>query len=369
LVLYSFTAAGAGNSRGKGTGMTLATSRTALPVLDLSRLDRGDEERAAFLAELRATAYELGFFYVTNHGVDQELIRQVLTLSRRFFALPEADKLAIEMVNSPHFRGYNRKGMEYTRGQRDWREQVDFGAEREPLPKLAELPPWARLQGPNQWPDALPELRPVILRYQAAVVELAIRMVQTFAAALGQNPNVFEQIYTPAPHHLLKIIRYPGRDATESAQGVGAHKDGGFVTILLQDVQQGLEVEHDGSWISAPPVEGTFVINVGEVLELASNGYLRANVHRVTTPPAGTDRLSVAFFFGARLDSTVPVLDLPLELAGNQRGLSADPLNPLFHEIGKNHLKSRLRSHPDVAQRHHADLLALPEFAQVVKPN
>jgi isopenicillin N synthase-like dioxygenase len=312
---------------------------------------------------VRRTAYDLGFFYVTGHGVDPDLIDQVLTLSRRFFALPEADKLAIEMVNSPYFRGYNRKGQEYTRGQRDWREQVDIGPEREPLPRTPDQPSWARLRGPNQWPAALPELRDVILRYQAAASDLAIRLVQTVTLALGQPDNVFAEIYTPEPHYLLKIIRYPGRVATESDQGVGAHKDGGFVTVLLQERQEGLQVEHEGAWISAPPAAGTFVVNVGEVLELVSNGYLRANVHRVVTPPAGMDRLSVAFFFGARLDSTVPLLELPPELAPLARGATRDPQNPLFREVGKNHLKSRLRSHPDVAQRHHADLLELPEFA------
>jgi isopenicillin N synthase-like dioxygenase len=330
---------------------------TALPVLDLARLEAGPAEKQAFLSELRETAHDLGFFYVTGHGVDDDLIRQVLTLARRFFQLPEADKLAIEMINSPHFRGYNRQGMEYTRGQRDWREQIDIGAERPALPRQAGQPAWARLQGPNQWPAALPELRDVVLRYQAAVTDLAIRIVHAFSAALGQPETVFEQIYTPAPNQLLKLIRYPGRDATEGDQGVGAHKDGGFVTVLLQDVQAGLQVHYEDTWIAAPPIPGTFVINIGEVLELASNGYLRANVHRVVTPPAGTDRLSVAFFFGARLDATVPLLALPAELSAGVRGPTQDPLNPLFREVGKNHLKSRLRSHPDVAQRHHADLL------------
>jgi|APCry1669189070_1035195.scaffolds.fasta_scaffold05769_4 isopenicillin N synthase-like dioxygenase len=336
--------------------MSVITTYATLPVLDLARLDSGPEERTAFLEELRRTAYDLGFFYVSGHGVDPQLIQDVLTLSRRFFSLPEADKLAIAMVNSPHFRGYNRTGQEHTRGQRDWREQVDIGAEREPLPLSADTPPWSRLQGPNQWPAALPELRETILRYQAAVSDLATRIVRTFAVALGQPEDVFAPIYTPAPNQLLKLIRYPGRDATESDQGVGPHKDGGFVTVLLQDVVQGLEVEIEETWISAPPIPGTFVINIGEVLELASNGYLRANVHQVVTPPAGTDRLSVAFFFGARLDATVPVLDLPPELAADVRGVTADPRNPLFREVGKNHLKSRLRSHPDVAQRHYADL-------------
>lgn len=335
-----------------------------LPVLDLRRLEQGETERQAFLAEIRRTAYDLGFFYVVGHGISQELIDEVLELTKRFFALPEEDKLAIEMVNSPHFRGYNRKGQEFTRGQRDWREQLDIGAEREALPYSPQDPAWKRLRGPNQWPAALPELRETILRYQSEVSALAIRLIRTFAEVLGQDPNVFEEIYTPEPHYLQKLVRYPGRDATESDQGVGAHKDGGFVTVLLQDEHEGLQVEVNGTWIDAPPLAGSFVVNIGEVLELASNGYLRANVHRVITPPAGIARISVPFFFGARLDASVPVLQLPPELAERVRGVTVDPLNPLFREVGKNHLKSRVRSHPDVAQRHHPDLLE--EFGVVI---
>jgi len=330
---------------------------TALPVLDLARLEAGPAEKQAFLDELRETAHDLGFFYVSGHGIDGDLIRQVLALARRFFELPEDDKLAIEMINSPHFRGYNRKGMEYTRGQRDWREQLDIGAERLALPRDADLPPWARLQGPNQWPAALPELRDVVLRYQAAATDLAIRLVRAFSAALGQPETVFEQIYTPAPNQLLKIIRYPGRDATGGDQGVGAHKDGGFLTLLLQDENKGLQVDYDGSWVDVDPIPGTLVVNIGELLELASNGYLRATVHRVVTPPAGVERISVPFFFSARLDATIPLLGLSEELAAQARGPASDPDNPLFRDVGTNVLKSRLRSHPDVARRHYADLL------------
>ncbi len=338
--------------------LTMSMSKwSSLPILDLARLQAGPEEKNAFLHELRETAHDLGFFYVAGHGVDESLTRHMLTLARRFFDLPEQDKLAIEMVNSPHFRGYTRAGMERTRGQPDWREQIDIGAEKPALSPEQIVQPWWRLQGPNQWPAALPELRDVVLRYQAAVTDLTIRLVKAFAVALGQDENVFEQIYTPLPQQLIKIIRYPGRDATEGDQGVGAHKDGGFVTVLLQDVQAGLQVNYDGAWIGAPPIAGTFVVNIGELLELASNGYLRATVHRVVTPPAGTDRLSIPFFFGARLDATIPVLTLPPDLAAEQRGLTQDPHNPLFREVGRNQLKSRLRSHPDVAQRHHADLL------------
>jgi isopenicillin N synthase-like dioxygenase len=332
-------------------------TRAALPTLDLQRFESGGRAKSAFLRDVRGAAREFGFFYLTGHGIEDRLTRDVLALSRRFFSLPEADKLAIEMVNSPHFRGYTRAGLEYTRGERDWREQVDIGAERIALPPDPAAPPWKRLQGPNQWPAALAELKPVLLEYQERVTALAIRVLQAFSAALEQSETVFEPIYSPAPNQLVKIIRYPGREAGEGDQGVGAHKDSGFVTILLQDKTAGLQVLGDDGWIDAPPVSGTFVVNIGELLEIASNGYLRANIHRVVSPPASGDRLSVAFFLGARLDAEVPLLDLPPHLATQARGLTQDPLNPLFREVGRNYLKSRLRSHPDVAQRHHADLL------------
>ena len=337
--------------------MTRDTAKASLPTLDLRRFDAPGAERRRFLQELRDAARTYGFFYLVGHGVDDRLIQSVLGLSRRFFALPESDKLEIEMVNSPHFRGYNRAGFEYTRGKPDWREQIDIGAERPASPRDPGAPAWTRLQGPNQWPSALPEFKPVLLDYQEKATALAVRVLKAVSAALEQPENVFEPIYEPAPNQLIKIIRYPGRGAGESDQGVGAHKDSGFMAVLLQDQVEGLQVEGEDGWIDAPPVPGSFVINVGEILEIASAGYLRANVHRVISPPAGKDRLSVAFFLGARLDSEAPLLALPPHLAAEARGVTQDPDNPLFREAGRNYLKGRLRSHPDVARRHHADLL------------
>jgi isopenicillin N synthase-like dioxygenase len=338
--------------------MAVAVQAETLPTLDLRRFNAGGAERSSFLEELRTAARGVGFFYLIGHGIEDRLIEDVLKISRRFFALPEKDKLAIEMVNSPHFRGYNRAGYEHTRGKPDWREQVDIGPERPALPLDRGAPPWERLQGPNQWPAAFPEFKPTLLAYQDRTTALAIRVLRAFAAALEQSEDVFAPIYTPAPNPLIKIIRYPGRASDESDQGVGAHKDSGFVTLLLQEKQAGLQVQaDDGGWIDAPPVPGTFVVNIGEILEMASNGYLRANIHRVVSPPLGTDRLSVALFLGARHDATVPLLSLPGRLAAQARGVTQDPDNPLFREVGRNYLKSRLRSHPDVARRHYADLI------------
>jgi isopenicillin N synthase-like dioxygenase len=310
--------------------MSTVGQRETVPTLDLRRADASSLERASFLRDVRAAAHGVGFFYLVGHGVEDDLTREVLNLSRRFFALPVGDKLAIEMVNSPHFRGYNRAGFEHTRGKPDWREQLDVGPEKPALPFDRAAPAWRRLQGPNQWPSALPDLKPILLTYQEKTTALAIRVLRVFAAALDQPDDAFAPIYSPAPHQLLKLIRYPGRAPDQSDQGVGAHKDSGFVSVLLQDQEARLQVEGERGWIDAPPVPGTFVVNIGEILEMASNGYLRANVHRVVSPPPGVDRYSVAFFLGARLDATVPLLPLPAHLAAEARGVTSDPLNPLF---------------------------------------
>lgn len=338
--------------------MTIHTPITQLPFVDISRFNAGAEERARFIDDLRNILHDHGFFYLTGHGVDPKLTAEVLAVSKQFFALPEKDKLEIEMVKSPHFRGYNRAGLEHTRGQQDWREQVDINNESVAVEIGPDTPAWARLIGPNQWPSALPELKTLLLAYQAEVTRIGIDVLKAISVALGQDENVFSGIYQPEPTKLLKIIRYPGRDVAQSDQGVGAHKDGGFVTVLLQDVVAGLRVQtEDGVWIDAPPVPGTFIINTGELLELATNGYVRADVHDVIAPPAGTERFSVAFFMGARYDARIPVIDLPEDLKSSERGITVDPLNPIFRDVGNNVLKSRLRSHPDVALAHHADLL------------
>lgn len=127
--------------------MTHLTTLKTLPLLDLSLLDGDARQRRAFLDDLRAAARDVGFFYLRGHGVDSVLNARLQQGARQFFALPEADKLAVQMVHSPHFRGYNRAAAELTRGQPDWREQFDIGAERPALTLSDDTPRWARLQG------------------------------------------------------------------------------------------------------------------------------------------------------------------------------------------------------------------------------
>lgn len=328
-----------------------------LPVLDLARYT-SSADRDAFLADLRHAARDIGFFYLINHGVDDALQNAVQREARRFFALTEAQKEQVAMIHSPHFRGYNRAASEITRGQPDWREQFDIGAERPALLLSDSDPRWRRLQGPNLWPDALPTLKPALLDWQRAMTSMALRLLRAFAEALQLPTDAFDALYGSKPNEHIKLIRYPGQHATQSAQGVGAHKDSGFLSFLLQDEQKGLQVEvAPDRWIDAAPRAGSFVVNIGELLELATNGYLRATVHRVVSPPADRERLSIAFFLGAQLEANVPLYTLPPHLAEEARGPESDPLNPLLRDVGWNYLKGRLRSHPDVAERYYRDVL------------
>ena len=331
---------------------------TALPILDLSLLDGTAIQRQGFLDDLRHAARDVGFFYLTGHGIDSELLQQVQAGARQFFALPDSEKAAVGMINSPHFRGYNRAASEITRGQPDLREQFDLGAERAVLPIDDNSPWWARLQGPNQWPAALPELKPLLLDWQQAMTGMSLRLLRAFAEALSLPQEAFDRLYGDQPNEHIKLMRYPGQAPQQSNQGVGAHKDSGFLSFLLQDRQAGLQVEiEEGRWIDALPLENTLVVNIGELLELATNGYLRATVHRVLSPQAGNERLSIAFFLGAQLDAVVPLYSLPTALLREARGPASDPDNPLFRDVGWNYLKGRLRSHPDVARRYYADAL------------
>jgi isopenicillin N synthase-like dioxygenase len=328
-----------------------------LPVLDLSLLDQGPDAAAKFREDLRAATHDVGFFYLVGTGVTPELEARLNRVAREFFDLPEADKLAIENVRSPHFRGYTRIGGERTQGKVDWREQIDIGPERAAIDD-PDAPDFARLTGPNLWPDAQPELREVVTEWHDRLTGVARKLLRAWAVALGADEEYFDRHFGD-PSTLIKIVRYPGKEDPTPQQGVGAHKDSGVLTLLwVEPGKGGLQVQRDGEWVDAPPVPGSFVVNIGELLEYATQGYLIATNHRVISPRYPDDRISVPFFFNPALDTQLPIIELPADLAAQARGVTDDPTNPIHATYGENALKSRLRAHPDVAAIHHADLVA-----------
>lgn len=331
-----------------------------LPVIDLSLADGSDQERARLRETLRAAATGVGFFQLVGHGVTATETTALTDATRSFFALPRADRLAVSNLNSPHFRGYTSTGDEQTAGTRDWRDQMDIGLELPPRVPGAGEPAYWWLQGPNQWPEALPQLRATTLAWIDKLAAVSRRLLHELLSSIGARPDFYDYAFEGHPHLRLKLVRYPGSapDAPEGAgQGVGTHKDYGFITLLLQDSVGGLQVARsDGTFLDVPPMAGAFVVNLGELLEVATDGYLKATSHRVVSPAGARERFSVPFFYNPRLDAHIKPLEFPH--AHHAPGVDEDPSNPLFAEFGRNELKGYLRAHPEVTKKFHADLVA-----------
>ena len=297
-----------------------------------------------------------GFFYLVNHGVARDSERALFALARRFFELPLAAKLRIENVHSPQFRGYTRVGQEQTAGSADLREQLDVGRELPASPVRAGDPLYLRLRGPNQWPPEVPELRALVMAWTAALDGVAVAVTRALAVALGQPPSYFDGAFLPDPDTHVKVIRYPGVAGVDR-QGVGAHKDYGFLAFVLQDEQGGLEVEDaSGAYLEATPLAGTLVANIGEMFEVATGGYFRATRHRVRSPAAPSERISLAHFFCPRLEAVLGDVPLPPALAERRTARVIEPANPIYSEFGENALRGWVRSHPNVARRHYPEL-------------
>ncbi|KQX83255.1 2-oxoglutarate and iron-dependent oxygenase domain-containing protein [Streptomyces sp. Root1310] len=328
-----------------------------LPIIDLSAADRGPQARALLHAQLHSAAHDVGFFQLVGHGVGERETDELLSAMRAFFALPEAERLAIDNVNSPHFRGYTRTGDERTGGRQDWRDQLDIGAERPARNPGADESAYWWLEGPNQWPAGLPALRTAALAWIERLSAVAEKLLHELLASIGAPVDFYDHAFGERAHPHLKLVRYPGSAGDGTGQGVGVHKDYGFLTLLLQDRVGGLQVQRaDGLFHDVPPLPGAFVVNLGELLEVATNGYLVATNHRVVSPPSAVERFSVPFFYNPRLDARVE--PLPFPHASAAPGVTDDPANPLFAEYGFNELKGKLRAHPLVAERHHAELLS-----------
>ena len=312
----------------------------------------------AFVASLRDACHGPGFCYLVGHGVPSDLDRSVMSAARAFFALPVHERRELAIAKSPHFRGYTLLGDELTKGKRDWREQLDAGAEEPAATVRPGDPSWLRLRGPNQWPAHLPQMRDAVLGWMRAMDGVGVAVLRALALGLGQRIDHFDTAVLPRGDPHLKIIRYPAPDdPRDSEQGVGMHHDSGLVSFVLQDDVGGLQVEIDGDLVDATPRPGTYVMNLGEMLQAATSGYLRATKHRVVSPRRGQERISIAYFFHPRLDCVFEPIELPPELAAEAPGgENADPNDPVLRCFGDNYLKIRLRSHPDVAAAHYADV-------------
>jgi isopenicillin N synthase-like dioxygenase len=279
-----------------------------IPIIDVSDLVAGNTGQGAVAVRLGKACRESGFFYAVGHGVDDGLQQRLRELSRQFFAQDVAAKMRLRMAQGGRaWRGYFRVGDELTSGKPDQKEGLYFGAE------LSADHPHVRagkpLHGPNLFPVDPPRFRDTVLEYMAALTRLGHRLMAGLGLSLGLDESYFASRYTGEPLILFRIFNYPPpRDPT--LWGVGEHTDYGLLTILLQDDTGGLEVRSRSQWVPASPVPGSFVCNIGDMLDRMTRGLYRSTPHRVRNP-APRARLSFPFFFDPNFFARVQPIDWP----------------------------------------------------------
>ncbi len=276
-------------------------SMQSLPVIRF-----GDSSEDALARQFDAAFTGIGFCYLSDIGVPPELVDGVFAASRRFHAQSRTAKDAIAM-NSFH-RGYmapKTSILETSSVARVTRpnDSESFMLMHDVAP---DDPRFGRpLDGPNQWPD-LPDFRQPVEAYEQAMHRFCLRLLRPLALALGMPRDWFAPFFAQ-PTTFLRLLHYPPQapEAPDDAFGSAPHTDYGFITILAQDDRGGLEVRRrDGTWLAAPPIAGTWVVNVADMLARWTNGRWQSTPHRVKNLSGG-DRYSVPYFFDMSMDSVV----------------------------------------------------------------
>jgi len=277
-----------------------------LSVIDISK------DRQTVAAQIEQACREYGFFYITGHGVDEGLQERLEQLSREFFAQPLEVKLEIRMaLGGRAWRGYFPVGDELTSGQPDQKEGIYFGEELpedHPLVKAG-----TPMHGRNLFP-ALPNFRETVLEYLAEMTRLGHQLMAGIALSLGLEESYFSNRYTADPLTLFRIFNYPPLADRQSDWSVGEHTDYGILTILKQDDSGGLQVKSrsgwttsecpTSGWIDAPPIAGSFVCNIGDMLDRMTGGLYRSTPHRVRNL-SSRNRLSFPFFFDPNFNAEI----------------------------------------------------------------
>ncbi|KAI8688808.1 Fe2OG dioxygenase domain-containing protein [Fusarium keratoplasticum] len=358
-------------------------SFTSIPILDLAAA-RDPATKPGFLKELRHALMEVGFLYLKNVGIPDEVFQKVIDLGKGFFDIPEEEKLKIEMKNAPSFLGYSRLSAEITAGEIDHREQIDLSTEH-PIPKEGS-PLYRNLLAPNQWPaeESIPGFRSTYTDYMNRMGDISIYFTSLIAEAIELPSDAFSKYFDADQQHKLKIVKYPdlaelGRGGDAQGQGVGPHKDSMLTSYLLQATShKGLQVQNvRGEWIDCEPIPGTLVVAIGQGLEALTQGVCVSTTHRVLSPAAGSGaRFSIPFFQGVRMDAEFEDLEkvgvgrVPESVREQRRqivernGGRIDDVEFTFRAggvsktLGEATLRNRVKSHQDVGERWYPDILA-----------
>lgn len=254
-------------------------------------------------AELvRTAALDVGFMTVTNTSITGQTIEAVLDMYRQFFLLPLEHKQRVDMANTDSNRGWGAPGAEKVAADAnpDYKEVFDCG------PELAQDDPLSSITyyAPNRWPEAPVGFRDIVVNYYNFATAVALRLLLAIARAIGEDDDYFgDKFYEPMA--LLRGNYYPPRPASASDRdfGIAPHTDYGCLTLLAMDGTPGLEVFSHGTWQPVCVQPGEFVINFGEMIEMWTEGRVKATTHRVIGDH--NERISIPLFFNPRHDVNV----------------------------------------------------------------
>ncbi len=271
------------------------TEFSEIPVIDITGLTDAPSDN--LITQFRNAYGETGFGYITGHGIDPALIDAVFAASASFHDLSMEQKQALAL-NAQH-RGYI--AINTSTDVNSAHAEITKPNQSASLMMLREdevHDPEVYLSGPNQWPD-LPEFRDLMLRYMAEMSDLGRRLMRLAVLAAGGDPVPVLRDGFTTPTTWLRLLHYPPTPpkSAEDLYGSAPHNDFGCLTLLAQDGVGGLQVKTPaGNWVDAPKIDGSFVVNVGDMLHRMSNGRLLSTPHRVINR-SGRERYSVPFFF------------------------------------------------------------------------
>lgn len=268
--------------------------KSTIPIIQIDEL-KTSEGKENIARQISKACREHGFFYIAGHQVSSQLIEKLKQQSAAFFAQPLDEKMSISMdKGGKAWRGYFPVNGELTSGQPDLKEGIYFGSElNEHHPDVKNGTP---LFGENLFTSYPEGFKETVLEYIDQVTLLGHQVMSAVALSLNLDENYFFNNCTQDPLILFRIFHYPAQEVHTSQWGVGEHTDYGLLTMLLQDEVGGLQVKSQGVWIDAPPIEGTFVCNIGDMLDRMTGGLYRSTPHRVLNQ-SGVSRYSFPLFF------------------------------------------------------------------------
>jgi isopenicillin N synthase-like dioxygenase len=274
----------------------------SLPLIDLKDTFGASVEALERAAQaVRAACRDTGFMYVMNHGIDQAIVERAFAESRRFFSQPESEKLKVRKRHGTNgFDPVETQALDPT-SPADFKESFLVSKPARPgTPDHAE----------NLWPEGLPGFREGIEAYHTAVQRLALHISRLIALSVDMPLGYFDRFFENQ-RGALRLLRYPPMPAgpRNNQLGAGAHTDFGWITVLGQDQNGGLEIETArGEWIAVDPIPGAFVVNLGDLVPAWTNGLYHSSLHRVLNKRPGIDRYSIVLFYNPRYETVIETI-------------------------------------------------------------